>query len=341
MPSASMVAMSPGNDQRAPSISTNVRGAAVRILVVPERDAATRREPADRAGTRRDRAQIVVDDHRLRLRRERERGRCGRVARRERHGLRGRLGRADALHDPQHARQPLQQLDLHGRGEHAPARSEQQQRRRVVPVGFGAQRRDEWARACVTDEVQRVHALAFDQSEHVRHVDVRVGVEHELAAAEQRAERRPLAARVHERSERERDVLLRTGVARREERTESLRGIVDDRRARSHRGRRSAGRRGSRRRARRRRCLPGATPRPSGGRSCRRCTGRSGRRPSARRSRAWAIRTPRTVRSVRARHRRRASTARDRHPRRGTRSPRPCSASSHSRARPGPCSSRA
>ena len=72
-------------------------------------------------------------------------------------------------------------------------------------------------------------ALAFDESRTRAHVDVRVGVEHELAAAEQRAERRPLTARVHERTERERDELRRPGIAGREERAQSLRRVVDDR----------------------------------------------------------------------------------------------------------------
>ena len=53
--------------------------------------------------------------------------------------------------------------------------------------------------------------------------------EHDLAAAEQRAERGPLTARVHQRSERERDELL-DAVARREERPQSLRGVVEHRR---------------------------------------------------------------------------------------------------------------
>ena len=235
----------------------------------------------------------------------------------------------------------LQQLDLHVGREHAAARSEQPQRRRVVPVGFGAQRRDEWARACVADEVQRVHALAFDQSEHVRHVDVRVGVEHELAAAEQRAERRPLAARVHERSERERDVLRpdrrrRTGgthaVVARDCRRPTRRSLgVGDRRA--------AGVPAAERAEEDVFLAPHDALRVAG-----RAAGvqdvvvvAGARAEVARR----AIRTPRTVRSVRARHRHRASTARDRRRRRGTRSPRRCSASSRSRARPGPCSSRA
>ena len=46
--------------------------------------------------------------------------------------------------------------------------------------------------------------LAFDEVEHELHVDVGLVVEHDLAAAEQRAERRPLPARVHQRTERER-----------------------------------------------------------------------------------------------------------------------------------------
>ena len=68
--------------------------------------------------------------------------------------------------------------------------------------------------------------------------------EHDLPAAEQRAERRPLPARVHERAERERDELRRARVARREERAQPLRRVVDDRRARSASGvgdRRAAG----------------------------------------------------------------------------------------------------
>ena len=54
-------------------------------------------------------------------------------------------------------------------------------------------------------------------------------VQHDLAAAEQRADRRPLPARVHERTERERDELRRPGIARGQERPQPLRGVVDHR----------------------------------------------------------------------------------------------------------------
>ena len=164
-------------------------------------------------------------------------------------------------------------------------------------------------------------------------------VEHDLAAAEQRAERRPLPARVHQRTERERDELLGPGVAGREERREPLRGVVEDRRDdlvgsldRRHR-------RGSRRRARRRRCPPGATRRPSAARSCRPCTGRSGRRPergpksrageratssleAGRRRRARPICGTARRGRRRSRHaRRRARARRGRRRRAGTRAP--------------------
>ena len=51
-----------------------------------------------------------------------------------------------------------------------------------------------------------------------------VVVEHEGPRAEQRAERRPLPARVHQRPERERDELARTRVAGGEERADALVG---------------------------------------------------------------------------------------------------------------------
>ena len=154
--------------------------------------------------------------------------------------------------------------------------------------------------------------------EHVRHVDVARRVEHDRAAAEQRAERGPLAARVHERPERERDELARTRVAGRrgtvpsrwfgfvEHCARDLLGLGD---------RRSAGVPAAD--ARRRRCPPGARRRPWAARSCRPCRGCSGRRPSARRSRGPVIRTPARPRT-RARSVPRSSTPCRRRPRRAS-----------------------
>ncbi len=59
------------------------------------------------------------------------------------------------------------------------------------------------------------------------HVDVDAVIKHDFAAAEQRSDRRPLPARVHQRAERERDELWWAGVALGKERPQSLRGIVD------------------------------------------------------------------------------------------------------------------
>ena len=72
-------------------------------------------------------------------------------------------------------------------------------------------------------------AFGFDECEDAVHVDVRVGVQHELPAAEQGAQRGPLPARVDERPERERDELGRAGIVGAEERAQPLRGVVDDR----------------------------------------------------------------------------------------------------------------
>ncbi len=69
-----------------------------------------------------------------------------------------------------------------------------------------------------------------DEIEHIRHVDMRPVVQHDPAPAQQRAERRPLTARVHERTERQRDELRGGCLARREERAQPLRRILHHRR---------------------------------------------------------------------------------------------------------------
>ena len=65
------------------------------------------------------------------------------------------------------------------------------------------ERTEQRARARVPDEVHRVHALALDEIEHVLHVDVETVVQHDLAE------------------------LRRPGIARGQERSQALRGILE------------------------------------------------------------------------------------------------------------------
>ena len=171
----------------------------------------------------------LVDHRRVGLGRERERRRRRAVARRDRDRLRRRLRRADPFDDREHRRQRGHQRVLHVARQDAAARAEQAQRREVPPAGLRRERVQHRPCARVAHEVARVDVLAFEQVEHELHVDVRLAVEHDLAAAEQRAERRPLPARVHQRPERERHELRDRRVARRKERPESLRGVVEHR----------------------------------------------------------------------------------------------------------------
>ena len=112
----------------------------------------------------------------------------------------------------------------------AAAGTEQPQRRRVpTRPGCAASAASSGRALASPTRFIALTRFAFDEIEHVFHVDVRTVVQHDLAAAEQRADRRPLPARVHERPERERHELRRTRVALGEERSQALRGIVEHR----------------------------------------------------------------------------------------------------------------
>ena len=89
-----------------------------------------------------------------------------------------------------------------------------------------AQHVEQRHRVGVAHQVEADHPLALDPLEHACHVHVAIGIEHDLAAAEQRPERRPLAAGVHQRPEGELHELRGPRVAGRQEALQPQRGLL-------------------------------------------------------------------------------------------------------------------
>ena len=179
-----------------------------------------------------DRPQVVVDDHRLGLRRERERRRDGAPdARRDRDRLRGRLRRADALDDREHRRERVHQRVLGVAGEDAAARAEQPQRRRVPAARDRRRASSSSGRALASP----TRFIALTRSRSTRsstcvHVDVRLG--RTARPCRRRAAcRAPTTGRSRASADRARARRTARARARRpEERAQPLRGVVDDRR---------------------------------------------------------------------------------------------------------------
>ena len=189
---------------------------------------------------------------------------------------RARLRRAVAV--VQHrVRERVRELGLHRRAQHRAAVAEPDDLRAVPPVGLGERGLRERARHRVADDPDRRRVLGDREVEHARRVEVAIGVDDRAVAAEERDQREPLPAAVHQRSEHERAHPER-GL-----------GVAGDlgRLARS-------GRTASRPCSTRRRSPRDATSRPWACRSCRPCRACRRRRPSGarRRSRAPGSRRP-------------------------------------------------
>ncbi len=208
-PSASTRAKSPGIDQRAAARvgDERLRGLG-RIVVVPERDVAAAREETDRARTRFDGLEVLVEHDG--------------VAR----GLHTRdavLRRVALLHhpDPVHpglarsdrvehhrvlGQQPLK-LFLHGLGEDRGGAREREQRRHVDLSLQPFERVGERARHRVAGHLHHVHAVLLDGAPHLLRLEA-CG-HHRAVAFEQRAVHRELTGAVHERRQDDRDETLR------------------------------------------------------------------------------------------------------------------------------------
>ena len=137
--------------------------AALGILVVAERHAATSGEPADDAAAgRRPGAASLVDHDRLGFGGERERRRRRAAAGRDRDRLRGRLRRADALDDREHRRDRGHEAVLHLARQDAAARAEQPQRREVPAARLRGRARASIGRALASPT--RLHAFTRSRS---------------------------------------------------------------------------------------------------------------------------------------------------------------------------------
>ncbi len=200
-------------------------GAFRGVVVVAEGRAAGRREPSDLSGAGGDRREVVVDDDGGVPRREVQRlaGRVGGADEGDR--LDRRLGGPDGLHHGQDRGERGEEAVLDVGGQETAARAEEPQRRGVEPAGGGAELVEERPAAGVTDEVQHHDPFPGHDLEDPSHVHVPVRVQHNAAAAEQGAERRPLAAGVGQGSERQRDELVRSRVSGGQKRRQALRAV--------------------------------------------------------------------------------------------------------------------
>ena len=132
-----------------------------------------------------------------------ERGPITRGARADLAAGRAGLRRAVAVVD-QCVRERVAQLRLDRAAQHRAAVAERHQGGEVPPVGVRECRFCKWSRHRVTDDADRRRALVRGEREDLLGVERPLAVDDRLAAAVEADEREPLAATVHQRTERER-----------------------------------------------------------------------------------------------------------------------------------------